>query len=327
MRQLSKYMTTLAVASTSIGFSVDTVNASGNNLHTVNTNVLNVRSTSSTAGSIVGRLYNGNQVNLLEKMVNGWSKVEYNGNIAYVKTDFITTNQNTLNKKYKVTASALNVRSGAGTKFQILGILPYNQVVTVVDSTNGWYKIQFNGRHGYVKDTFLTASDNSKSNPTSNSTISSQGKALVNHYFDVIGPIIEAEANQKGIPEWTELIKAITMQESSGNYMKYPDVMQSSEGTCGEIKCLTDYKQSIQNGVTIFKNRMQTASDMFDGDIRMGIQAYNYGPYFLKKSKDWGATEYSEELSQRYSNYLKEHYGFSGDPLYVQHVLSHYRNP
>jgi hypothetical protein len=111
---------------------------------------------------------------------------------------------------------------------------------------------------------------------------------VVNKYFDVLSPLIEEEAARNNISEWTELLKAITMQESTGNYIKYPDVMQISEGACGTIRCISDYKKSIENGVAIFKKRMEAASRMFNGDIRMGIQAYNYGPNFLKKAKEWG---------------------------------------
>ncbi|EJR90580.1 hypothetical protein IKE_05959 [Bacillus cereus VD196] len=328
MCKLSKYMTTLVLVGTSIGVTVNTVHADESTLHTVKADILNVRLTPSTTGSIIGKLFNGNQVNVLEKTSKGWSKIEYKGNTAYVKTNFIIINNTSLNKVFHVNVNKLNVRSGAGTQFKVLGTLSHNQLVTVINSTNDWYKIQFNGGHAYVKNNFLTASDNTKPIPSPNSSqkISSHGKAIVNHFYEVIGPIIESEAIKQGIPEWTELIKAIAMQESSGNYVKYPDVMQSSEGSCGKIRCITNYKQSIQNGVSIFKTRMQGSLKMFNGDIRMGIQAYNYGPNFFKKAKEWGATEYSVELSQKYSKYLKDNYGFHGDPLYVQHVLSHYRN-
>ena len=411
MHKLSKYITTLALAGTGVGVAVDTVQAAENNAYTVNVNVLNVRSTSSTTGNIVGKLYNGNPINVLENMANGWSKINYNGKIAYVKTDLIITKQMIANKTYRVTTNLLNVRSGAGTNFKIIGVLSQNQTLTILDSTNAWYRIKFNGKDGYVKGSFLTAIDNVKSinrestisketvteknlykvnadiinirsipstqgnivgklyngnsvnllenmangwskinhngkiayvktefmniNQPSTNQISEpkkaepvkpQGKAMVNKYFDVLGPLIKEEAANNGISELAELLKAVTMQESNGNYIKYPDVMQSSEGTCGTIRCITDYKTSIQNGVAIFKKRVEIASKMFNGDIRMGIQAYNYGPNFLKKAKEWGATEYSEELSQRYSKYLRENYGVGGDPLYVQHVLSRYRN-
>ena len=372
MRRLSKYVTTIALASTGIGIAADTAQAAENNK--VNVDVLNIRATSSISGNIVGKLYNGNPVNVLENMANGWSKINHNGKIAYVKTEFISTTHIIKSRTYRVNTNILNVRSGAGTNFKTIGILSRNQTLTILDSTKDWYKIKFNGKDGYVKGSYLTANDSARPNniqgttfketvnenniyktnvnvlnirsipstagnivgklyngnpvnvlenmangwskinhngkiayvktefitinqplpnqilqPKKSESIHPKGKAVVNKYFDVLSPLIEEEAARNGISEWTELLKAITMQESTGNYIKYPDVMQSSEGTCGTIRCISDYKKSIENGVAIFKKRVEAASRMFNGDIRMGIQAYNYGPNFLKKAKEWGA--------------------------------------
>lgn len=46
------------------------------------------------------------------------------------------------NNKYKVTASALNVRTGVGTSYRIVGVLKKNQVVEVFQVSNGWGKIE-----------------------------------------------------------------------------------------------------------------------------------------------------------------------------------------
>jgi GH24 family phage-related lysozyme (muramidase) len=46
------------------------------------------------------------------------------------------------NNKYKVTASSLNVRTGVGTSYRIVGVLKKNQVVEVFQVSNGWGKIE-----------------------------------------------------------------------------------------------------------------------------------------------------------------------------------------
>lgn len=59
-----------------------------------------------------------------------------------------------------VTASALNVRSGAGTNYSVLGTIPYGSVVTVLDSTmvNGvWVKVKTSsGLVGYCSSNYLS---------------------------------------------------------------------------------------------------------------------------------------------------------------------------
>lgn len=58
---------------------------------------------------------------------------------------------------HTVTAkSGLNVRSGAGTGYSILGTLPYGTSVTVTGTSGGWSAIQYSGRTGYVSSNYLS---------------------------------------------------------------------------------------------------------------------------------------------------------------------------
>ena len=50
-----------------------------------------------------------------------------------------------------VTASALNVRSGAGTKYKRIGYVYKNNKVEILSSSGGWHKISYNGLVGYVR--------------------------------------------------------------------------------------------------------------------------------------------------------------------------------
>lgn len=61
------------------------------------------------------------------------------------------------NRTMYVTASALNVRSGAGVKYKKVGLLKKNNSVTVTGTTkNGWSKIKFKGKTAYVSSKYLT---------------------------------------------------------------------------------------------------------------------------------------------------------------------------
>lgn len=44
-------------------------------------------------------------------------------------------------QKYKITATALNVRAGIGTQYKIIRVLSKNTIVDVLDVSNGWGKI------------------------------------------------------------------------------------------------------------------------------------------------------------------------------------------
>ena len=61
----------------------------------------------------------------------------------YVKISSTQTgNSNTQSSKTgTVTASALNVRTGAGTSHKIIGVLKRNATITILETKNGWHKI------------------------------------------------------------------------------------------------------------------------------------------------------------------------------------------
>lgn len=57
-------------------------------------------------------------------------------------------------KKAKVTATVLNIRTGAGTNYNVVGYLPKNAIVSLTDVSNGFAKL-LDGR-GWVSQKYLT---------------------------------------------------------------------------------------------------------------------------------------------------------------------------
>lgn len=61
-----------------------------------------------------------------------------------------------VNQEGLVNATSLNVRSGAGTNYSILGKLTNNSKVTIVAKcSNNWLKIKFNNGYGYVSRDYI----------------------------------------------------------------------------------------------------------------------------------------------------------------------------
>ncbi len=55
------------------------------------------------------------------------------------------------------TASLLNIREGCGTHTNIVGTIPYNTRIVILECTEaGWYKINYNGTVGYCCTDYLT---------------------------------------------------------------------------------------------------------------------------------------------------------------------------
>ena len=56
----------------------------------------------------------------------------------------------------KVNASALNIRSGQGTNYSIIGTVKNGETVVIIEKTSpSWYRINYNGTSGYVSSEYL----------------------------------------------------------------------------------------------------------------------------------------------------------------------------
>ncbi|MGF9988966.1 MULTISPECIES: C40 family peptidase [Bacillus] len=136
--------------------------------YVVNATSLRVRTGPATYHSVIGGVLNGTKLNVIGSE-GSWFKVNYQGKTGYVSSEFVkfvkggtTTpeqpeqpNQGAIGDYY-INASALNVRSGEGTNYRIIGALPQGQKVQVISENSGWSKINYNGQTGYIGTRFLS---------------------------------------------------------------------------------------------------------------------------------------------------------------------------
>ncbi|GLV63206.1 N-acetylmuramoyl-L-alanine amidase [Bacillus mycoides] len=136
--------------------------------YVVNATSLRVRTGPATYHSVIGGVLNGTKLNVVGSE-GSWFKVNYQGKTGYVSSEFVkfvkggtTTpeqpeqpNQGAIGDYY-INASALNVRSGEGTNYRIIGALPHGQKVQVISENSGWSKINYNGQTGYIGTRFLS---------------------------------------------------------------------------------------------------------------------------------------------------------------------------
>ncbi|WP_197096410.1 SH3 domain-containing protein [Paraclostridium sordellii] len=143
----------------------------GTKIKVVSATSLNVRSGPSTSHGIIGSLKNNEKVEVISES-NGWSKIKYNGKEGYVSSTYLkdsneggTVTPPEQTKTKVVTATSLNVRSGPSTRHGIIGSLKNNEKVEVISESNGWSKIKYNGKEGYVSSTYLTDYQGGGTNP------------------------------------------------------------------------------------------------------------------------------------------------------------------
>ena len=61
--------------------------------------------------------------------------------------------------------ASVNIRSGPGTNFQVLGQLSRGQAVEVVECASRWCQIEVRGRTGYVSRSYIAAGSGGGGNP------------------------------------------------------------------------------------------------------------------------------------------------------------------
>jgi stage II sporulation protein D len=119
---------------------------------------LNIRSAPGTNNHKVGMVVKGQKLTVHEK-IGDWYRVTYNGIKGYVHGAYVQLEASTPVAPAPtvgiVTASSLNVRSGPGTHNARIGSLPNNSQVTLLSSSNGWYKIQSGSLVGYVDGRYI----------------------------------------------------------------------------------------------------------------------------------------------------------------------------
>ncbi|GAB6737200.1 hypothetical protein bcgnr5412_35150 [Bacillus cereus] len=144
-------------------------NVSMSRSKTVIANVLRVRTQPNTSSAIMGRVYEGKALQVIGEE-NGWLKINHNGRTGYVSSEYVKfVKGNTSSKPetsnpsteatvgdYYVNVNVLNVRSGAGTNHGVIGALSKGIKVQVLFEQNGWGKINYNGKSGYVSSKFLS---------------------------------------------------------------------------------------------------------------------------------------------------------------------------
>jgi cell wall-associated NlpC family hydrolase len=124
-------------------------------------NYVNVRSTPSEDGEIVGKLYDKSVGEFIEED-NGWYKITSGNCTGYVKAEYCVTGEEAqaLAKEVGTTYAIVNtttlkVRQEANTDSAVLGLVPINEELVVVEELDGWVKISIEEGDGYVSREFV----------------------------------------------------------------------------------------------------------------------------------------------------------------------------
>lgn len=140
------------------------------------TDVVNIRSSDSEEADKIGKAQIGEEFTLLEERGNGWSKIEYNGADAFIKSDYLeavseetveasaeTTQEQEAEPDAAQTASgtvkvkeSVRIRKSASTDGEVLGTAyAGEEFPLLMKQADGWSKIEYKGQTAYVKSDYV----------------------------------------------------------------------------------------------------------------------------------------------------------------------------
>jgi uncharacterized protein YgiM (DUF1202 family) len=148
----------------------ETAEASVSVVQTVRaTDVVNIRTSDSETADKIDKAQVGQEFTLLEQRGNGWSKVEYNGKEAYIKSEYLETvsevtvktsadnsADNTQTNGTVTVKENVKVRKSASTSAESLGtVYVGTKLDLIMKQADGWTKIKYNGETAYVKSEYV----------------------------------------------------------------------------------------------------------------------------------------------------------------------------
>ena len=121
------------------------------------TTYVNVRASDSEQADKVGSVGPGTRLTCKEQLANGWSHVIYEGNDAYIKSEYLTVVGEELKVKGKVNViSTVNIRAKADINSDLLGVAYAGTTYDMIeDEKDGWTAIVYNGKQAFIKSEYL----------------------------------------------------------------------------------------------------------------------------------------------------------------------------
>ncbi|MCR5474238.1 MAG: SH3 domain-containing protein [Lachnospiraceae bacterium] len=132
---------------------------------------VNIRASASTDAEVLGKTKSGDIYKRYEKMENGWSKIDYNGQEAYIKSEYLEEVESAADSESssegesaakdlkpgdKITVKEnVNVRKSASETGEKISTAYRGEQFELIELANGWCKIKYKGEEAYVKADYV----------------------------------------------------------------------------------------------------------------------------------------------------------------------------
>ena len=275
----------------------------------VTADILNVRSGPSSNEEVLFDVKKDEQVKILETL-NGWYKISNNINKeGWISSEYISifdsevrSNRSSNYEKKEVSVDNLNMRSGAGTSYRVITTLKKGSVVEVISESNGWSKIKYDGRIGYVYDEYLEDIKPSYSNTTTKvvNTDSLNVRSGPSTSYKILGKInkgikVQVISEENG---WSKILYNNKEAYVSSRYLDSSNSSNngsndSSVGTVKETKVVNTDSLNVRSGPSTSYSKLGTLAK----GTKVGV---------ISESNGWSKILYNNKEAYVSSQYLDD---------------------
>ncbi len=122
---------------------------------------VNIRSDASENSEVVGKLYDKSVGTYISEK-DGWYEISSGNVTGYVKAEYCVTGKEAVDLAKEigtriatVTTTTLKVREDASTEAAVLGLVPIEEELTVVEEQDGWVKVDIEEGYGWVSKDYV----------------------------------------------------------------------------------------------------------------------------------------------------------------------------
>ncbi len=288
---------------------------------------VNVRSGPSTSYAILGKVPAAGQTYVAVAKSGSWWKISFDGRAGWTHGDYWKGLSGV--SGVKVTTSVLNVRSGAGTGYAILGKVYSGQIYYSGASSGGWYQIYWGGRTAWISGMYASrvalsgSTTTTATTTTSSSTSTSSGGSSnlnmtwyrqVTNYF--CGPttsqMVIKYVSGRYYDQWT-IARYEGTSSSSGTSAYNVCKGINRYASAGYVVAHTFNRSRAVNNIQRnkpvpinFKTRYLAYTRYYNAMHHSPIKGFTSGGFYVHDSA-WGANRWAS--TTEITNAVNYHYG------------------
>lgn len=236
---------------------------------------LNLRAEPNTESSVLAAAVKDDVVLVVEKAGENWYKVDYCTIQGYMHADWLTVTDSHAEPicygAVDTDGSTLNLRAAPDTTGEKLASIPSGTILILNGMENGWFKVNYDGKEGYVSGVYILAVDGNgnRADKAAVSASSELGSQIVAYAKEFLGTPYKYGASGpssfdcSGFTSYVYKNFGYSLNRSAAGQLSNGVAVSLSEMQPGDIICWKAYgssKAATHVGIYIGNNQYIHAS-------------------------------------------------------------------